>query len=187
MGYVYGEQQQKEIATIRERTFTLKLSDADVDRLALKATEAGMEMGELLANFVGDLVGGTYSNGSDERMYAQNWYERCGFSFYPTTDLARLAKFSDLKSMVDYCKYYQSAVEDLESIKQDFKDPDCDDVFEEDVKDAEKYLAECKSDVEYEMKCANCEGTLEKVVAEVLKWDEELRRFKAQTGNDKKY
>ena len=29
----YGEEQQKEIATIRERNITVKLSDADCDRL----------------------------------------------------------------------------------------------------------------------------------------------------------
>ena len=30
----YGEEQQKEIETIRERKITVKLSDADCDRLA---------------------------------------------------------------------------------------------------------------------------------------------------------
>ena len=48
---VYGEQQQKEIATIKEREFKIALSDADVKRLALKAAEAGMTMSELLASF----------------------------------------------------------------------------------------------------------------------------------------
>ena len=32
----YGEEQQKEIETIRERKITVKLSDADCDRLARK-------------------------------------------------------------------------------------------------------------------------------------------------------
>ena len=36
-------------------------------------------IGELIENFVGDLVGGTYSNGSDERDYADQWFERCWF------------------------------------------------------------------------------------------------------------
>ena len=62
----WGEEQQKEIETIRERKITVKLSDADCDRLARKCGEHGLTIGELIENFVGDLVGGTYSNGSDE-------------------------------------------------------------------------------------------------------------------------
>lgn len=62
----WGEEQKKEIETIRERKITVKLSDADCDRLARKCGEHGLTIGELIENFVGDLVGGTYSNGSDE-------------------------------------------------------------------------------------------------------------------------
>ena len=70
----WGEEQQKEIETIRERKITVKLSDADCDRLARKCGEHGLTIGELIENFVGDLVGGTYSNGSDERDYRKDWY-----------------------------------------------------------------------------------------------------------------
>ncbi len=55
----WGEEQQKEIETIRERKITVKLSDADCDRLARK-WEAWSDNRELIENFVGDLVGGTY-------------------------------------------------------------------------------------------------------------------------------
>lgn len=40
--YVAGEQQQKEIATIKPRTITLKLSDADCERIAKDAGKAGL-------------------------------------------------------------------------------------------------------------------------------------------------
>ena len=62
-------EQEKEIQTIKERTITLKLSDADVERISNKAERHGLTVSELLENFIGDLVGGTYSNGSDERDY----------------------------------------------------------------------------------------------------------------------
>lgn len=39
--YVAGEQ-QREIATIRPRTITLKLSDADCERIAKEAGKAGL-------------------------------------------------------------------------------------------------------------------------------------------------
>ena len=59
--------QREEIETIKPRTITVNLSDADVRRLAEKSGEGGLTISELLENFIGDLVDGTYSNGSDER------------------------------------------------------------------------------------------------------------------------
>ena len=76
-------QQQEEIETIRSRTIEVKLSDADVKRISEKAAAHGLTVGELIENFIGDLVCGTYSNGSDERMYAEQWFERCWFAVYP--------------------------------------------------------------------------------------------------------
>ena len=63
----YGEQQVEELKTIRERNITVKLSDADCNRLARKCGEHGLTVGELIENFIGDLVDGTHSNGSDEK------------------------------------------------------------------------------------------------------------------------
>lgn len=77
---VSGERQKKEIETIRPRTIEVKLSDADVERISKLAGEYGLTVGALIENFLGDLVCGTYSNGSDERMYARQWFERCWFS-----------------------------------------------------------------------------------------------------------
>ncbi|MBP1550478.1 MAG: hypothetical protein J6A05_10800, partial [Oscillospiraceae bacterium] len=75
----YYENQQKEIATIKPRTFKLKLSDADVIRIFEFAAKSSITPEELLENFIGDLVYGTYTNGSDERIAANEWYDRCGF------------------------------------------------------------------------------------------------------------
>lgn len=72
--------QKEEIATIKKRNISISLSDADCERLAIKAGLVGLTVDELLHNFIGDLVDGTYSNGSDERMLADEWYKRCWFS-----------------------------------------------------------------------------------------------------------
>jgi len=95
------EQKEKEIATIRKREIEILLSDADMQRLWIKAGEVGMTAGELLTSFIGDLVGGTYSNGSDERMYANRWLERCGF-FYTAekTFLRYLLEYGELDEMI---------------------------------------------------------------------------------------
>lgn len=79
---IMGEQQKKEIKTIKERKITVKLSDKDCNRLARKCGKHGLTVGELIENFIGDLVGGTYSNGSDERDYAERWFERCWFGMF---------------------------------------------------------------------------------------------------------
>jgi hypothetical protein len=68
--------QQEEIATIRPRQITVNLSDADCERISVLAGSCGVTVSDLLENFIGDLVYGTYSNGSDEREYANKWLER---------------------------------------------------------------------------------------------------------------
>ena len=73
------EDRKKEIKTIKERTLVLKLSDADCDRILQKATSHSMTVSELLESFIGDLVDGTFTNGSDERYLAEDWFNRCGF------------------------------------------------------------------------------------------------------------
>lgn len=54
----YGVSQKEEIQTIRERNITVKLSDADCDRLAKKCGEFGITVGELIANFIGEMEKG---------------------------------------------------------------------------------------------------------------------------------
>lgn len=44
----YGRQQKKEIETIKERKITVKLSDADCERLVRTCGENGLTVGELI-------------------------------------------------------------------------------------------------------------------------------------------
>lgn len=83
------EHQKEEISTIKKRDILLNLSDADCDRLLKKAAMYGLTVAELLQNFIGDLVDGTCSNGSDERMMAQEWIDRCCFGIPKEATLLR--------------------------------------------------------------------------------------------------
>lgn len=108
-----AERQKQEIETIRERTITLKLSDADCERISRKAGLGGQTVGELLENFIGDLVDGTYSNGSDERDRAEHWYERCWFSWMnDDTLLHHLLEYGhdvdDFLTVYDELKYFET-------------------------------------------------------------------------------
>ena len=78
-----------EIATIKARPLFLKLSDADCDRILQLTAGYGLTVSEILENFVADLVGGTCTNGSDERSLAQDWFARCCFRRRENSSLLR--------------------------------------------------------------------------------------------------
>jgi hypothetical protein len=83
----------------------LNLSERDEDRLRLKAAAGGMSISELLENFANDLIHGEQTNGSDERMYARAWYDRCGFTYFENSFLSCLAQ----DMIVDrYVEIYQT-------------------------------------------------------------------------------
>lgn len=112
-----AEIQQTEIKTIAPRTFRLNLSDADAERLFKKAAEVSLTAEQLLENFIGDLVDGTYSNGSDERMLAGEWFDRCPFSyFYYDTFLAYLVRDGVYENFIDLLDCISECMEQLEAI-----------------------------------------------------------------------
>ena len=121
------ENQQKEIETIKPRTFDIRLSDADYRRIAEKAAIAEMSVEELLASFIGDLVNGTYSNGSDERMYAQNWYDRCGFGdFYRNSFLHYLIDEYAVEDFVESWDSAEDYKEEADYAKKEIEEPTID-------------------------------------------------------------
>lgn len=112
-------QQQEEIETIRSRTIEVKLSDADVKRISEKAAAHGLTVGELIENFIGDLVCGTYSNGSDERMYAEQWFERCWFGMFPDlTFLRYLIEWGGLDEVIGAWENIKSTEENIQTNKR---------------------------------------------------------------------
>ncbi|MDU2121867.1 MAG: molecular chaperone GrpE [Clostridium celatum] len=121
------KEQEKEISTIKERTITLNLSDADCERISKKVGKHGITVEKLLENFIGDLVDGTYSNGSDERYRANQWFERCWFGMFPEETLLKylLEWDYDLETFITVCdelEYYkanpQEFSEELEEAKE---------------------------------------------------------------------
>lgn len=68
------EQQKKEIETIKGRQIELNLSEADCRRVYVTCATYGIAISELLENFIGDLVRGAISNGSDEHIMAEQYF-----------------------------------------------------------------------------------------------------------------
>lgn len=188
---VYGEEQKKEIETIKPRILKIKLSDEDVIRISEKAGAAGLTVAGLLENFIGDLVCGTYSNGSDERMYAQNWFERCWFGSMPDfTFLHYLITWADVESFTDLLAEIEDVKAELAEIETDpeYYEP-------EDKVTMEENLSYCQSQIdeywnEYTSRITkNYEyqhGSFEQEVEKVLEWKRQKDLLMGETDENPK-
>lgn len=119
MGMICGEQQKKETVSMKERTFILKLSDEDMERFSKKAAIAELTMEELISGFIGDLVCGTHTNGSDERMLAENWYERCGYGRDRYTLLHYLIEYNEIEEFLARKEWEEECREEVRSWEKD--------------------------------------------------------------------
>lgn len=98
---------------IRTRQLEIDLSDSDLNSLIKKAENAGITVNELLGCFIGDLVAGARSRGSDERNLANMWFERCGFEYVAANSFLRFALWNEI--LEDIIELY----EDIQSAKKE--------------------------------------------------------------------
>ncbi len=109
---------EDEAATRKLRQIKVDLSDADVMRLTYLAEGHGLTVGKLIQGFIGDLVDGTFSHGSDERELAYDWFKRCGFPYtIPDTFVTYTIGAGNMNGCVDsledadaFAEYYQDYV-----------------------------------------------------------------------------
>jgi hypothetical protein len=164
-------EQEKEIQTIKERTIKLKLSDADVERVFEKAGSVGLSVEELLQNFIGDLVDGTYSNGSDERMYANEWLDRCWFKMFPEKTFIKYLlddyKLDDTINMLDEINDCKECLNDEEELAA--MDDDSIACVKDELAGLEEELNDLFND--YKAHGGRAES-LEIAISEVIKWQE---------------
>ena len=170
------KEQQTEIETINPRTYHLNLSDNDVKRLALKAGECNLNVSELLENFIGDLISGTYSNGSDERMYAEQWYQRCWFAmFSDDTFLKFLLLWGDLGA-------YMDLMDELESNKKEMAEmtADAEEYSSEERDELQEYINDLQKEKDYywnkflERKRQKESYVFEKEIENIMAWKSQL-------------
>jgi hypothetical protein len=164
-------EQQKEIATIRERKILLNLSDADVVRISETAGRVGLTVSDLLENFIGDLVHGTYTNGSDERMYAKQWFDRCWFGMdflYENCTFLRFLLGYNGHEVEDAISYW----EDINNYK-DSNDEDDQEMYLE----AKDMLEEMFSDFINQLKNIENKPTLEDSMKEIMNWWNERKHM----------
>ncbi len=79
----------------------LNLNKEDAKSLCEKAGSVGLNAEELLESFIGDLIYGERTNGSDERMYADMWFDRCQPNFTCESFLGFLVRFGLLEDTLE--------------------------------------------------------------------------------------
>lgn len=171
------ELQKREIETIKDRNITVKLSDADYKRIYSLCGEHNITVSELLENFIGDLVDGTYANGSDERDYAWAYFERCWFGMYPEKTLLNFLLSGcgiDVDDFMDLLEQIEDVKSDLEEYETNFGECDEEVKYRKSIiEDLEKELAEIKADF-FER---NENADWEKEVGNVKKFVEEMKQL----------
>ena len=115
-----SREQDEEIKTIKERMIAVRLSDADCVRLAEKCGRNGLTVAELLENFIGDLVGGTFTNGSDEERCANEWFDCCWFGMKPEPTLLQhlLDNWMDPEEYLEIFEAVKDARAELDDLKE---------------------------------------------------------------------
>ncbi len=164
------KQQEKEIATIKPRKISLNLSDADCERISELCGKHELTVSQLLENFIGDLVGGTYTNGSDEIEHARRYFERCWLGMFPEETLLKwlLDAWIDVGEFLERQDDIQSGYEDLEYAKTNPEYYDEEDIesLKTDIEDLEQELKDYKLRYLDE----NPKADWEKEVEKVKKW-----------------
>lgn len=171
------ERQEQEIETIKERNVVLKLSDADCDRLAIKAGIAGISISGLLESFIGDLVSGAYSNGSDEEYLAMQWFDRCGYGRYNSSLLYNLiCKSYDIDTFLDVCEDIKQCEEDIIKSKEHPEDYDPEEItyLEDDL----EYYQDEFNDFTEDYRSNHEDADMDKEIDVCRKWLDDLTALK---------
>lgn len=156
----------------KKRTLTIELSDEDMRRLCEKAGSVSMTVGGLLENFIADLIGGEGTNGSDERMYINQWFCRCGF--YALWDMSFLAWLIDMELLEDAIYEWES----IQSInKKGVKDQDDQEELHEHWDNLKSWLTEYRD-------TGGEHSDLEREMEKAIEWKQEYDHLMEGEGDD---
>lgn len=99
---------------LEKRTFTVELTQDTFNRFIEKVYADGTTPSEVLEGFINDLVCGSHTRGSDERMYAEQYYDRCCYGdFDPLTFVRFLLIHYRMDELRDCMERKQDAADDL--------------------------------------------------------------------------
>lgn len=143
----------------KKRAFTLELTDKETAAFIEMCFRDGTTPAEVLEGFICDLTEAERTRGSDERMLATQYYERCGYGFffsgeyrtftqwllydYRMEDITEALEYrKDLEEEIAYLKEHPDEVDEgeLEHLEAELKGSteDIETIYQE-------YTAEVKS------------------------------------------
>ena len=145
---------------LKLRSVPVRMSDSDLRALSEKCGRSGITVQELFETFVGDLINGSFYSGSDESMYADQWYDRHGFSWmYEDSLLSHLLRYGSAGSVEDFLTAWDERAYFKDHPEEEVPE---DQWWEEDIRDA---LEDFKGD------------PTEDDIKAVREWLEELRKL----------
>lgn len=168
---------QKQKTEIYECRLTLKLTGEDADRLCRKAGEAGVSVPELLEEFIGDLIDGRHTGGSDERECADAWFERRYSMQCDDDDFVRyVLMHEDGERLLKIRQYIKEDEPDLqdEEYREDW------DGIRENVEAWRSELEEAYAGFLEWSGRKRTEGNLEEDMQRLEDWKESVERFKGR-------
>ena len=143
----------------KKRAFNLELTDEDLKDFITKCYQDGTTPAEVLEGFINDLVCGSHTRGGDERMYAEQYYERCGYGFFFSGEYRTFTQWL-LREYGDYS--LKEIIDSLDDIKS----------FEEEIAYLKEHPDECE------------EGEIEDLEAEIKGSTEDIERYYQEYTED---
>ncbi len=131
----------------KKRSFTLELTDKETAAFIEMCFRDGTTPTEVLEGFICDLTEAERTRGSDERMLATQYYERCGYGFF----------FSGEHHTFTQWLLYDYRMEDIAEALDDIKDLEKevqyltehpDEAYEGELEDLGAQIADCKENIE---------------------------------------
>lgn len=141
IGLMDGKEKEAGMDVKKTITPRLRLYEEDARKLMKTAHSYGMTAEELLEAFIADLIDGRETHGSDERLYARQWIDRCMFMENP---LENFALYLDLVG-VDMSEVLM-IFDDLEDFGEAQGEGEYDEDELEMIEDGREYIRELYED-----------------------------------------
>lgn len=166
-------------------TIEISMDEEDFQAVLLKAGCVGLTAGELASAFFNDLVHGQYTNGSDERMLAEEYYDRCFYAGGPCLSFSQyLLSQGEMEQFFDTIRDHRSGQADVEDIKADIAE-ETDETekaeMQKSLDDAVSYVKELEDDLQalferFRQVNPHFDGTAQDAIAEAVAWCENMER-----------
>lgn len=161
-----------------QKTIKVKLNEDTCRQLTVLCGMNGLTVGQLIENFIRDLTG-INSNGSDEHMYANAWFDRCNF-FAEDSLLSDLLErdYSTIEEFIDTLDEIMYVEQEIVDISEHPENYTQDDILL--MRNELSYLQNIYKDMTDSYMDQHPNANLEKETEAVKKWYAESISFQRE-------